>query len=228
MPDWLNGSVPADGEVPAAVLAARLVLAAVLGAAVAAVYFVTLRKQRAEAGSFVSTLVLLTVLIAMVTVVIGNSIARAFGLVGALSIVRFRTVVDDTRDTAFVIFAVAVGMAVGAGLPVLALIGLPVVAVAAWALSRWAGDGPTDPGTGTLVVRLAIGLDPDAVLAAVLSRHLSEFRVVSAGTARQGAALELTYSARPRDGVTAVVLVGELTRTEGVVGVEWKEPGRGK
>ena len=49
---------------------------------------------------------LLTILIAMVTMVIGNNMARAFGLVGALSIVRFRTVVEDTRDTAFVIFAV--------------------------------------------------------------------------------------------------------------------------
>ena len=67
-----------------------------------------------EAESFVATLVLLTILIAMVTQVIGDNIARAFSLVGALSIVRFRTVVRDTQDTAYVIFAVAVGMAVGA------------------------------------------------------------------------------------------------------------------
>src|SRR3712207_7408096 len=57
--------------------------------------------------------VLLAVLVALVTLVIGDSTARAFGLVGALSIVRFRTVVEDTRDTAFVIFAVALGMAAG-------------------------------------------------------------------------------------------------------------------
>ena len=60
---------------------------------------------------------LLSILIAMVTQVIGDNVARAFSLVGALSIVRFRTVVRDTVDTAFVIFAVAVGMAVGAGHP---------------------------------------------------------------------------------------------------------------
>ena len=53
----------------------------------------------------------------MVSMVIGNEIARAFSLVGALSIVRFRTVVEDTRDTAFVIFAVVVGMALGAFVP---------------------------------------------------------------------------------------------------------------
>ena len=53
----------------------------------------------------------------MVTQVIGDNVARAFSLVGALSIVRFRTVVRDTQDTAYVIFAVAVGMAVGANHP---------------------------------------------------------------------------------------------------------------
>src|SRR5205085_4318473 len=60
------------------------------------------------------TLVLLAILIAIVTQVIGESVARAFSLVGALSIVRFRTVVRDTQDTAFVIFSVVVGMAIGA------------------------------------------------------------------------------------------------------------------
>src|SRR5207249_11464912 len=119
--------------------------------------------------------------------------------------------------------AVVIGMAVGAGLPLLAPIGLPVVGVAAWALSRWARDPAAEAGAGTLVVRLAIGLDPDALLSEILSRHLAEFRVVSAGTARQGAALELAYAAKPREGVNAVTLVGELTRTEGVVGLEWKE-----
>jgi hypothetical protein len=56
--------------------------------------------------SFPITLALLSVLIAMSTQVIGDNVARAFSLVGALSIVRFRTVVRDTKDTAYVIFAV--------------------------------------------------------------------------------------------------------------------------
>ena len=82
----------------------------------AAIYFLTQRRGRAETASLVSTLVLITVLLAMVSIVIGNNTARAFGLAGVLSIIRFRTVVEDTRDTAFVIFAVITGMAVGSGL----------------------------------------------------------------------------------------------------------------
>ena len=136
MPEWLNGVVGTEGEVAPEKLAVRLVLAALLGAAVAAVYALTRKKTRTEAAPFSATLVLLTVLIALVTQVIGNSVARAFSLVGALSIVRFRTVVDDTRDTSFVIFAVAVGMAVGAGSPALALVGIPVVGLTAAVLAH--------------------------------------------------------------------------------------------
>ena len=79
-------------------------------------------------SSFTTTLVLLTVLIAVVTQVIGDNVARAFSLVGALSIVRFRTVVRDTQDTAYVVFAVAVGMTTGASNVWVAIAGITVIA----------------------------------------------------------------------------------------------------
>src|SRR5688572_24629095 len=90
----------------------RLAVSLLGGIIVSWIYRKT-RPDFAIAPSFPGTLVLLAVLIAMVTQVIGDSVARAFSLVGALSIVRFRTVVRDTQDTAYVIFAVVVGMAVG-------------------------------------------------------------------------------------------------------------------
>ena len=49
----------------------------------------------------------------MVMMVIGNNLARAFALVGALSIIRFRTVIKDTKDTAFIFLGLAAGMATG-------------------------------------------------------------------------------------------------------------------
>jgi hypothetical protein len=102
MPDF---SLPVSANIaaPVAVLG-RLIAAMVLGGIVAQIY----RHSRAEpASSFTVTLVLLAILIAMVTQVIGDNVARAFSLVGALSIVRFRTVVRDTQDTAYVIPASA-------------------------------------------------------------------------------------------------------------------------
>jgi hypothetical protein len=226
MPEWLTAPPVADMDVGLQALAGRLAVAAGFGFAVAAVYFLTQKKHRAEAASFVSTLVLLSILLAMVSMVVGSNIARAFSLVGALAIVRFRTVVEDTRDTAFVIFAVITGMAVGSGAVEVPAVGVPLVAVVAWALRAWGGNGngkPAAPPPGKLVVRLGIGSDPNGSLAEVLRKHTADTRLVALATARQGAAVDLTFAVRLRDGATPVGLAADLNRTEGIQGVEWGE-----
>jgi uncharacterized protein DUF4956 len=204
----------------------RLAIALVLGRIVAAVY----RRSRPmgdEAESFVVTLVLLTVLIAMVTQVIGNNVARAFSLVGALSIVRFRTVVRDTQDTAYVIFAVAIGMSMGANDPAVAVCGLVVVSLAAFLLrSR---NGTVLPGRGdypfALNVRLALGKDADAVLGSTLDEFLSARRLTSAATARQGMSIDMVYAAALRGGRSAAELVNALNRIDGVQAVSLERAG---
>jgi uncharacterized membrane protein YhiD involved in acid resistance len=209
----------------------RLALAAGFGLAASLAYYLTARKRRSEAASFVATMTLLSILLGMVSMVIGSNIARAFALVGALSIVRFRTVVEDTRDTAFVIFAVVVGMAAGAGAYVVAAVGIPIVGLVAWLLAWWGRSGETNrakPGGTTLVVRVGAGVDPATAVAAVLAKHADSVSLVGASTARQGTALDLTYSFALRDAATPLALIGELNRTEGVQGVEWSAPGAEK
>ena len=60
---------------------------------------------------------------AIVILVIGNNLARAFGLVGAMSIIRFRTAVKDVQDIVFIFFSLAIGMAAGIGLHMIAFMG---------------------------------------------------------------------------------------------------------
>lgn len=210
-------------------IVSRLAFAAAFGLAAALAYYLTQRKKRSEAASFVATMVLLAVLLGMVSMVIGSNIARAFALVGALSIVRFRTVVEDTRDTAFVIFAVVVGMAAGAGAYLVAAVGIPIVGVIAWVLALWGRSGERDVAPQavttltTLVVRVGTGVDPAVGVAGVLAKHAEDVNLTAVATVRQGTALDLTYSLRLRAGVTPVALIGELNRTEGVQGVEWKD-----
>src|SRR5262249_30790368 len=119
-----DAAFPLGHDISIEDLLKRLALAVILGCVIGGVYRLTHRGESPVAPSFVATLVLLCIIIAMVTQVVGDRLGRAFTLVGALSIVRFRTVVEDTRDTAFVIFAVVVGMACGLGNLVVALAGL--------------------------------------------------------------------------------------------------------
>lgn len=193
----------------------RLAAAMALGGVVALIYRGT-RPASAAAPSFIATLVLLSILIAMVTQIIGDNVARAFSLVGALSIVRFRTVVRDTQDTAYVIFAVAVGMAAGAGHYWVAVAGMGIVAMTA-RLMR-----PEVPATSTevlpfeLQVRLGIGHDR-LLLAPALEEHTRDRRLMSIATGRQGGlSVDLTYRGTLREENSAEALVKALNRIDGV------------
>ncbi len=219
MPEWLHDFVQKDAEVELPVLAKRLALAFVLGCVAAGIYRLTHGKRGQSAG-LGATLVLLAVLIAMVTLVIGNNVARAFSLVGALAIVRFRTVVEDTRDTAFVIFAVAVGMAVGAGFPMVPLVGIPFVALAAFLFRPREAALPGDSSDFTLIVRLGTGHSPEEVLRETFAKHLERSHLLAAATARQGVAIDLTYRIRLRRPDAVLALAAELNGLEGVQNVE--------
>jgi hypothetical protein len=220
MPEALRESLLEFQTPPSLVVIVRLVVALALGAVVAIVYRKT-RPAHDIAPSFTATLVLLSILIAMVTQVIGDNVARAFSLVGALSIVRFRTVVRDTQDTAFVIFAVAVGMAVGAGSPWLALGGIAVVAVASLLMNRRGRTeeiaGPGEPFE--LLVRLGIGHDPQVVVGPTLDQHAARRRLMSIATSRQGLAVDATYRTDLRSDQAADALLRALNRLDGVQSV---------
>jgi hypothetical protein len=139
--------------------------------------------------------------------------------VGALSIVRFRTVVRDTQDTAFVIFAVVVGKATGASDPRIAVIGIVVVGFAAFVMRSKPGPGQPAETPFVLNVRVAMGHDLDQTIGAVLTEYLSNRRILSIGTAKQGIAIETSYEVRFRKDKAADELVKALNRVEGVQSV---------
>ncbi len=81
------------------------------------------RKGTAPAGDFCVTLLLITSISAMIVLTITSNLALSLGMVGALSIVRFRTAIKDSVDTAFLFWAVAAGITAGAGFYLITLIG---------------------------------------------------------------------------------------------------------
>ena len=91
------------------------ILATLLGFLIAWTYRKT-HRGFSYSQSFSLTLILMTVITAFIIVLIEDSFARALGIFGAFSIIRFRTAIKDVRDIAFVFFALSVGLAVGAGL----------------------------------------------------------------------------------------------------------------
>ena len=111
----------------------NMALAFVLGMVISYIYKIT-HKGLSYSQSFLLTIIFVTFIVSMVMMVIGNNLARAFALVGALSIIRFRTVIKDTKDTAFIFLGLAAGMAAGTSSYFLALSGTGVFALIALAL----------------------------------------------------------------------------------------------
>ncbi|MDC6482145.1 DUF4956 domain-containing protein [Pelagibacteraceae bacterium] len=113
----------------------NLLFAFFLGLLISLVYKKT-HKGLSYSQSFMVTNVFVTVIVCMVIMIIGNNLARAFALVGALSIIRFRTVVKDTKDTAFIFWSLASGMATGTGSYFLAIAGNILLSLIAYILYK--------------------------------------------------------------------------------------------
>ena len=110
-------------------IALSLLLAFVLGQLIAWIYTWT-HSGLSYSKSFTQSLVLMTLIVSLVMYVIGNSIITAFGLLGALALIRFRNVLKDTRDTVFVFISLVVGMAVGSQRYMTAIVGAVTMALA--------------------------------------------------------------------------------------------------
>jgi uncharacterized membrane protein YhiD involved in acid resistance len=111
-------------------VAVRLPLAALLGCALA--LRPRRRSSRPREMSVVETQIILAMVGALVMLVVGASLARAFGIVGAANLIRYRAKVDDTKDAVVMLSALGVGLASGVGLYVLATMATLMIGVALW------------------------------------------------------------------------------------------------
>lgn len=213
MPDFLKQAFAGDTNLVWTDILFRQAMALLFGCVVAWVYSIT-RGAGPERRSIITTLVLLTILIGTISSVIGDNVARAFSLVGALSIVRFRTVVEDTRDTAFVILAVGVGMAVGTGHLIAAMAVIPTALIAA----RLFGGRPTPSGSDYRVVVLTTLGIPEESLLAVLNPLCYRVEVKRVASARQGSAVETEFRILTSTGPR--VIHEKLSAIDGVISAE--------
>jgi uncharacterized membrane protein YhiD involved in acid resistance len=119
-----------EKEVMSAV--ARLPLAAALGAILA------LRPRRrgtpVRQPAVVQTQIVLAVVGALIMLVVGSSLARAFGIVGAANLIRYRSKIDDPKDAVVMLCALSVGLAAGVGLFGLAIVGTVFLTAALWVI----------------------------------------------------------------------------------------------
>ncbi len=121
--------------------AANLLVALLCGIIISFFYRATFRGV-SYSSNYVVSIIMLCMITALVIMVIGNNLARAFGLVGAMSIIRFRTAVKDTQDIMFIFFALAAGLACGAGMYMISLMGTFIIGFSILAISLVYSENP--------------------------------------------------------------------------------------
>jgi uncharacterized membrane protein YhiD involved in acid resistance len=131
----------------------RLPLAAVLGAALA------LRPRRrgtpTRDPAVIQTQIILSVVGAVIMLVVGASLARAFGIVGAANLIRYRSKIDDPKDAVVMLGTLAVGLAAGVGLYALTVFSTAFLVAALWVIESF------EQGLKRFDLKIKAGKDTD-------------------------------------------------------------------
>ncbi len=202
-----------SGTYSVADITLSMTLSLVLASIIAKVYQVTHRGS-SYTQSYVHTLIMMGMLVSLVMLVVGSNLARAFSLVGALSIVRFRNAVKETRDVGYIFFAMAIGMAAGTRFYVLGTVATVVICLAMLIMTRF--DLYRHTATTQLFkIQLPSEDGFEGHLDALLLRYTDESSLVSVDSVRGGLLTEITYSIRLKKGAALSDLVRDAQAVNG-------------
>ncbi|MFE1207827.1 DUF4956 domain-containing protein [Streptomyces albidoflavus] len=203
-----------SGTFSVADVVAAMALSFILSTVIGYVYRYTHRNV-SYSQSYVQTLVIVGMVVALIMLVVGSNLARAFSLVGALSVIRFRNAIKETRDVGFVFLAMAIGMACGARFYTLAAVGAVVICVVVVLMHKFNWFA-LDVQRQVVKVQVPAGEDYTPQIRDVLIKYTSEFELVSTEAIRGGALNEVFYTVRLKKGTEPGALVSALqARTSG-------------
>ncbi|QCQ93254.1 DUF4956 domain-containing protein [Rhodococcus sp. SGAir0479] len=185
-----------------------LALAFVLSAIVGWVYRYT-HKNVSYSQSYVQTLVMVGMIVSLIMLVVGSNIARAFALVGALSVIRFRNAIKETRDVGFVFLMMAIGMTTGTRFYLLAIAATVAICLVMLIMSKF-NWFKLDVQRQVVKVQVPPEQEYTALVEDVLVEHCTDFELVSTETVRSGALHELYYTAQLKKGRKPAELITAL------------------
>ena len=167
--------------------------------------------------AFVNALIFLTMITSVMVLAIGSNLARAFGLVGAMSIIRFRTAVKETQDIVYIFFVLAVGMAAGSGYHKIAVIGTLAVGGMIYVLSKSTAIVSRKTEYLLQFSYSANGDRGNPAFLEVLRKHCRSHHVINTRAMGPDAeSLELSYYVRLKDRGGDSDLVRDLRQTSGI------------
>lgn len=190
-----------------------LILSFALTAFIGWVYRIT-HKGTSYTQSYVHTLVLMGMVVGIIMLIVGSNIARAFSLVGALSIIRFRNAVKETRDVGFIFFAMAIGMATGTKFYLLAVIAAAIISLVILIMNR--SDWYAREAAGQILkIQLPNDTDFGTLFDNIFVRYTTASDLISVDSVRSGMLTELIYSVTLKRSAKVQAFLAEVKRLNG-------------
>lgn len=220
--------VAADSSITIRETMISMLVAVVLGAVIAAVYLAVTKRENRSQGFFL-TLVLLPAVVAVVIVLVGSNVARAFSIAGVFSLVRFRSAPGEGKDISLVFLAMAAGLAAGLGYLTLALIVTVVLAVIIVLISI-VGRKLIHTDGKQLRILIPEDMDYQGAFDDLFSAYTNKVSLERVKTTNMGTLYELTYHIVPKQGINEKKFLDELRCRNGNLNIvlSRKEPQQGQ
>lgn len=172
-----------------------------------------LQEGPTSASSFTLTLLVTPVVVCMIMMAIGSNVALSLGLVGALSIVRFRTVIKDTVDMSFLFLTIGIGLCCGAGAYALAIFGATFVCLIALVLKTLF---VTRRGLGEYILVFRQSAAQQGSAGEVIDDLVSWQKLHSVADLGTNEGCEYTYRVRLGKSLTPDALIRRLKQIDGL------------
>lgn len=192
-------------------------LSFVLGSVIAILYMKTFRGL-SYSRNFLHCLVLCPILTSLAMQAIGDNVARGIGMIGTISLLRFRTDIKDPRDMFFIFAALAVGLASGVHAYNVALLGTICFSLSVLVLARAPfAHGPQYDAL--LRLNIVASEQQQRDLEGILNRHCRNFNLVSLREVAQGDVLDFAYHVKFKNGGEKEALVRDVKSITGAKAV---------
>lgn len=192
----------------------NIALAFVLALIISWVYQKT-HRGLSYSQSYVFSLVILCTLASVIMMVIGNVLIRAVALLGAFTIIRFRTAVKDTKDITFILFSLIIGMAVGTNNYVIALVSTIMICLIIYFLSK-IKFGSIQRHDYVLTFSLDKEKTSADIYEPIFRKYLKNYDLLNINTRQEGKIMDLTFNLRILSGVDLNKFIEELSAVSGL------------
>jgi len=169
--------------------------------------------------SFIHSLVILSMITAIVIMVIGNNLARAFGLVGAMSIIRFRTPIKEAMDIVYIFFSLTIGMAAGVGLHMIAISGTVIVGCILLILTKTNLFSSRKEKYLLQFNYFTLENKDKPPYISILNNYCKRYNLINIKSTGGENQLELSYYVDVRDISLNDKFIGDLNKVEGISGI---------